>query len=87
MLMSAAVLSGVRRAITLAQQAAETEVVDGIMGPLTVSAIDDIDPDYFMDRFTLARLGRYLAIANNNKSQRKFLRGWMNRAFSEREEA
>ena len=83
-LMSSAVLSGKRRAVKMAQMACEAPV-DGIMGPKTLDALNDMDSDLFEARFALARLNRYRAICNRNRGQSKFLLGWCNRVFGELE--
>ena len=84
MLMSSAVLSGVGRAVKMAQMTVEARP-DGAMGPRTLSALNNIDPDLFEARFALMRINRYRQIVNNNRTQGKFLLGWMNRVFGELE--
>ena len=84
LLFSCAVLSGPARAIRLAQQASEVNI-DGRMGPKTIKAVNDMDTDLFEARFVLARLNRYREICNRNRSQSKFLLGWLNRVYGELE--
>ena len=84
MLFGAAVHTGVRRAIGLAQQVVESEV-DGIMGPNTLAAINGMDPERFEERFALAMINRYRTICNRDRSQTKFLLGWLNRIYGELE--
>ena len=81
-LLSSAVLSGPRTAIKMAQTALDVPV-DGIMGDRTLDALNQCDSELFDARFALMRINRYLTIANRDRSQRKFLRGWMNRVFRE----
>ena len=81
---SCAVLSGPARAVRLAQQVCEVDV-DGRMGPRTLEAVNGINNDLFEARFALARLNRYRNICNRNRSQSKFLLGWMNRVYGELE--
>ena len=81
-LMSSAVLSGVGRAVKMAQMVVDA-AVDGSMGPKTMAAINATDPELFEARFALMRINRYRKIANADRSQRRFLRGWMNRVFEE----
>ena len=83
-LFSSAVLSGPRTAVKMAQMAVEADP-DGIMGPRTLDALNRTGPDLFEARFALMRINRYLTIANRDRSQRKFLRGWLNRVFGELE--
>ena len=84
MLMSSAVLSGRRRAVKMAQMVVETKP-DGAMGPKTMGAINQMGQDLFEARFSLMRINRYRRIVNNDRSQGKFLLGWMNRVFGELE--
>ena len=84
MLMSSAVLSGRRRAVKMAQMVVETKP-DGSIGPKTLAAINQMDPDLFEARFSLMRINRYRRIVNNDRSQGKFLLGWCNRVFGELE--
>ena len=83
-LFSASVLSSPRRAIIMAQQSVEV-TIDGSMGPNTLKAINDCDPDIFEARFALARINRYRTICNRDRTQSKFLLGWLNRTYGELE--
>lgn len=69
-------------AIKLAQVVVGT-TPDGVVGPKTVAAINAMDPDLFVARYALARLSRYAAIVTKDKSQLKFLLGWVNRTLKE----
>ena len=84
LLFSASVLSGSKRAVMLAQQSVEV-TIDGAIGPNTIKAINDCNPDIFEARFALARINRYRTICNRDRSQVKFLLGWLNRTFGELE--
>ena len=81
-LFSSSVLSGLPVAVKLAQMASEAHI-DGAWGPNTEAAINNFDSDHFISRFALARIARFTEIANRNKSQRGFLRGWINRVLKE----
>ena len=81
-LLSSCVLSGVRRASRMAQVAAGVKV-DGYIGPKTLNAINTMEPRLFVALFALLRIDRFREIANRNKTQRKFLRGWINRVYEE----
>ena len=81
-LLSSCVLSGVRRASRMAQVAAGVPV-DGFIGPKTLNAISAMEPRLFVALFALLRIDRFREIANRNKTQRKFLRGWINRVYEE----
>ena len=52
---------------------------DGIVGPLTISAVNHIDPHIFMTRLYDARREFLRGIVADNESQRKYYRGWLNR--------
>ncbi len=76
-----AVNMGVRTASRLAQVTLDVKPVDGIIGKQTLKAINSADPEVFLAKFTLAKIARYANICNRNKSSRKFLLGWINRAL------
>lgn len=79
-----AVNAGVRTAVRLAQQSIGCEA-DGITGPQTVYALNDVDCDAFVSRYSLAKIARYSAIVNADRSQSKFLLGWVNRTMRDLE--
>jgi lysozyme family protein len=54
---------------------------DGKIGPKTVMALNAIDPDLFVAHFALAKVGRYVGIVKRDRSQVKFLVGWLNRTL------
>jgi lysozyme family protein len=56
--------------------------VDGLLGKQTIQAINNREPDRFIADYTLAKIARYVSLCNNNRSQSKFLLGWLNRAFA-----
>lgn len=56
---------------------------DGAIGPRSVAAINAMDPDLFLARFALAKLARYRDICVKDKSQMKFIIGWINRLLRE----
>ena len=74
--------------------------VDGIIGPLTLRAVNDYvglgstpgtPPDsnirYLCIDVLLNRVELYSSIVNSNRSQEKFLRGWLNRVFKLKQQA
>ena len=85
MVFSAAVLSGPRTAIRLAQLALEIPA-DGLIGPQTLKALNDVDAEVFVLRYAIVRIARFSQIVQKNKSQGKFFRGWVNRVLRELEE-
>ena len=56
-------------------------VVDGDCGPKTIALINSFDPTLFSLKFKLAKIERYAKICNKNRSQDKFLLGWINRTL------
>ncbi len=54
---------------------------DGVFGARTLAAINDADPDKFVMAYALAKIARYRDIVTRNKSQSKFLLGWINRTL------
>jgi len=76
-----AVNAGCRVAVRLAQVAAGVKA-DGWIGPVTVAALGDVDPEAFADRFALAKIARYSLIVERDRSQRKFLWGWVRRVLT-----
>jgi lysozyme family protein len=71
-----AVNAGPHRALVLMQDALNI-IDDGIMGPVTKEAILNADPSKFIQDFTAQKRRFYISIAGG--SQRKYLRGWLNR--------
>lgn len=80
----AAVNHGVGRAVILAQQALMNVTVDGIMGPKTLAAINEriiSQASLFLAMLLFKRLRFYSDIVTKDKTQIKFLHGWLNRAL------
>lgn len=76
-----AVNAGVRVAVRVMQVVVGV-TADGYAGPVTVKAVNALQPDDFHVRYALAKISRYAAICNADRSQSKFLLGWVNRALS-----
>ncbi|HEB92608.1 MAG TPA: N-acetylmuramidase [Gammaproteobacteria bacterium] len=76
-----AVNMGVRTASRLAQVALDIEPADGIIGSQSLKIIDAADESSFIANYTIAKIARYTYICNRNKSQKKYLLGWINRAL------
>ena len=55
---------------------------DGIIGPITLKAVNSMDRDAFVFQFILEVTELYVQIVNRNRSQKVFLLGWCNRAMS-----
>ena len=77
-----AVNAGVGTAARLAQIAAGT-TPDGSIGQKTVDALNATNPELFLARFALAKLARYEQIISRDRSQSKFLLGWLRRTLKE----
>lgn len=52
---------------------------DGIVGPLTLAAVNGHRPQELFDRIKAARKQFYIDIVKRNPAQKVFLDGWMNR--------
>ena len=76
-----AVNMGVRTASRLAQVALDIEPADGIIGSQSLKTINAADESSFIANYTIAKIARYTYICNRNKSQKKYLLGWINRAL------
>lgn len=78
-----AVNAGVVTASKLAQMAIGVSDPDGIIGINTVSRLNSpmIKAEDFIASYTLLKIARYAAICNKDKTQTKFLLGWINRAL------
>lgn len=77
-----AVNAGVGTAAKLAQIAAGT-TPDGSIGPKTLEALNAVSPELFLARFALAKLARYEQIVSRDRSQERFLLGWVRRTLKE----
>ena len=55
---------------------------DGGIGPKTVERLNQIsDGQRFKEQYALAKIARYAEICNKNRTQSKFLLGWINRTL------
>ncbi len=77
-----AVNSGARRAILLLQVALKTVRADGVIGRRTLAAIAMHDPKSLTSSYLSERAIFYTNLAQKKPTQRKFLRGWLNRLFN-----
>jgi lysozyme family protein len=79
----AAVNNGVRTASRLAQLAAGVDEAqaDGVIGNQSILLLSEIAVDRFITHFTLLKIARYAAICNKDRTQTKFLLGWINRSL------
>jgi lysozyme family protein len=78
--------TGISQAVKLIQralQAAGTQVAeDGIIGPITLAAINKADPTSLLAALKSESAGYYRLLASANPSQQKFITGWLNCAYS-----
>jgi len=75
-----AVNAGVGLAIKLAQVVAGA-TPDGGIGPKTIELLNRSTAKGFTASYALAKITRYAAICNKDRSQSKFLLGWVNRTL------
>lgn len=55
---------------------------DGAFGPRTVQALNAASPEIFVLSYALAKIARYRDIVTRDRSQLKFLLGWINRTLN-----
>lgn len=72
---------GVRTGSRLAQLAVDIQPADGVIGSKSIEALNIMDEGLFISNFTIAKIARYAHICNQDKTQQKFLLGWLNRAL------
>jgi len=56
---------------------------DGVIGPDSISAINNFDPDFFLASFTVTKIARYVNIVKKRPTSRKYFYGWVIRALGE----
>lgn len=56
---------------------------DGQIGLKSLAAINNMESDLFILAFSLAKIARYRDIVTKDRSQAKFLLGWINRTLKE----
>jgi hypothetical protein len=54
---------------------------DGAIGPKTVERLNICTPEKFVPTYALAKIQRYASICNKDRTQSKFLLGWINRTL------
>lgn len=55
---------------------------DGVFGPRTVQALNAYDPEKFVLAYAIAKITRYRDIVQRDRTQGKFLLGWVNRTLN-----
>jgi len=76
-----AVNMGVRTASRLVQTMLEIQPADGIIGSASLGVINKQNEKDFLTHFTLVKIGYYASLCNKDRTQSKFLLGWVNRAL------
>jgi lysozyme family protein len=54
---------------------------DGAVGEKTLQKFNNAEPEAFKKAYALAKITRYADICNKNRTQSKFLLGWVNRTL------
>jgi lysozyme family protein len=52
---------------------------DGVVGPITLAAVNSQDPRAFFDKIKVEREAFFNRIVANNPTQKRFIKGWLNR--------
>jgi lysozyme family protein len=55
---------------------------DGGIGPKTIELLNKCAPEKFVSFYAVAKIQRYANICNKDRSQSKFLLGWINRTLA-----
>lgn len=74
--------AGVGTSASLAQMVVGAKS-DGVIGPNSISAINNFDPEHFLASFTVAKIARYVNIVKKRPTSRKYFYGWVIRALGE----
>jgi lysozyme family protein len=75
---------GVNTGISVAVKLAQLIVgatPDGAIGPKTIEKLNTVESESFRKAYALAKITRYADICNKNRTQSKFLLGWINRTL------
>lgn len=74
--------AGIGTAVKLAQVIVNT-TPDGKIGPKTIQALNAADENLFIATYALAKIARYRDIVQRDRTQMKYILGWLNRALKE----
>jgi lysozyme family protein len=55
-------------------------LADGLYGTRTEKAINEAEPDLYLEELVVLLIQYYFAIVKHNLTQKRFLNGWLNRA-------
>lgn len=82
-----AVNMGTKKAAILLQSAlkylGKPLAADGVIGDKTIRAAQELDAKAILSAFTVAKVARYYLIVSRDRSQQRFLLGWISRALAE----
>lgn len=76
-----AVNMGVRTTSRMVQTLLEIVPADGIIGSMSLAVINAQNEKEFIMQFTLGKIAYYASLCNKDRTQSKFLLGWINRAL------
>jgi lysozyme family protein len=74
--------AGVATSASLAQMVIGVNS-DGVIGPNSITGINNYDSDHFLASFTVAKIARYVNIVKKRPTSRKYFYGWVIRALGE----
>lgn len=74
--------AGWKTAVKLAQLTVGVQP-DGVLGPKSLEALNACNPEVFVLQYSLAKIVRYRDIVTKDRTQLKFLLGWINRTIKE----
>lgn len=74
--------AGIATSSSLAQMVVGA-TTDGVIGPDSISGINDFNPEHFLAAFTVAKIARYINIVKKRPTSRKYFYGWICRALGE----
>jgi lysozyme family protein len=72
--------AGLSTSVSLAQMVVGAKA-DGVLGPLSIAAINPFDPEMFIASFTIAKIARYINIVRKRPDSRKYFFGWVCRSL------
>jgi len=74
--------SGIKTGVSIAQKVLEV-TPDGIIGPITLNALNTSNQDLFLASYTIAKIARYVHLVKIRPANRKFFFGWIRRAIGD----
>lgn len=70
-----------KKAVAKKMQRIVGVVQDGIIGPKTLAAVNSHHRDAFVFQFLMETIDLYTHIITKDRTQQRFIRGWLNRAM------